>query len=57
MPLKSFNSGWISYTHKMSLVKLFKLALNSSESGHKIANTILQRDINDVKSHINTISC
>lgn len=53
----SLTNGWISYTHKMSLVKLFKLALNSSESGHKMANTILQSDINDVKSHINPISC
>lgn len=45
----SLTSGWIDYSHNLSLVKLFSLALNSSEKGHDAANEILQNDINRLK--------
>lgn len=45
----SITNGWISYKHNLTLVKLFSLALNSTEEGHKIVNTILQDDINKLK--------
>ena len=41
----SLTNGWIDYSHNLTLVKLFGLALNSSEQGHKLANDILQKDI------------
>ncbi|MCM1372774.1 MAG: hypothetical protein NC113_05500 [Bacteroides sp.] len=41
----SLTNGWISYEHNHTLVKLFRLALNSSEKGHAAANDILQADI------------
>ena len=44
----SLTNGWISYSHNQTLVKLFRLALNSTENGHKIANDILQRDIDNL---------
>ena len=47
----SLTNGWIDYSHNHTLVKLFGLALNSSEQGHKLANSILQKDI----SHLKTI--
>ncbi len=46
----SLTNGWISYSHNHTLVKLFSLALNSSEQGHKSANTILQKDIDRLKT-------
>lgn len=46
----SLTNGWISYSHNHTLVKLFSLALNSSEQGHKIANDILQKDIDRIKT-------
>lgn len=46
----SLTSGWISYSHNHTLVKLFSLALNSSEQGHKLANKILQKDIDRLKT-------
>lgn len=42
----SLTNGWITYKHNLTLVKLFRLALNSSEDGHLKANSILQEDIN-----------
>ena len=43
----SLTNGWISYKHNLSLVKLFRLALNSTEAGHIAANDLLQNDINE----------
>lgn len=45
----SLTNGWISYEHNLTLVQLFKLALNSTENGHKSANVILQTDIDNLK--------
>ena len=46
----SLTNGWIDYSHNKTLVKLFSLALNSSENGHKLASKILQKDIDDLKT-------
>lgn len=49
---KYFNSltnDWISYEHNHTLVQLFRLALNSTESGHEEANKILQADIDRIR--------
>ncbi|KKT24480.1 MAG: SspI [Parcubacteria group bacterium GW2011_GWA2_43_9b] len=46
----SLTNGWIDYSHNHTLVKLFGLALNSSEQGHKLANEILQKDIDRLKN-------
>ena len=46
----SLTNGWIDYSHNLTLVKLFRLALNSSEEGHKEANKILQNDIDRLKA-------
>lgn len=46
----SLTNGWIDYSHNHTLVKLFSLALNSSEHGHKMANEILQKDIDRLKT-------
>lgn len=48
----SLTNGWISYEHNLTLVQLFRLALNSTENGHKSANTILQTDIDNLKNII-----
>ena len=45
----SLTNGWISYNHNLTLVQLFRLALNSTEDGHKSANIILQTDIDNLK--------
>ena len=45
----SLTNGWIDYSHNHTLVKLFSLALNSTEHGHKEANIILQKDIDRLK--------
>ncbi len=45
----SLTNGWISYEHNLTLVQLFRLALNSTEHGHKSANVILQTDIDNLK--------
>ncbi len=45
----SLTNGWISYEHNLTLVQLFRLALNSTENGHKSANIILQTDIDNFK--------
>ncbi len=46
----SLTNGWIDYSHNLALVRLFSLALNSTEEGHKAANIILQNDINRLKT-------
>lgn len=46
----SLTNGWIDYSHNHTLVRLFSLALNSSEQGHKMANDILQKDIDRLKT-------
>jgi hypothetical protein len=46
----SMTNGWIDYSHNLTLVKLFSLALNSSEQGHETANDILQKDIDRLKT-------
>ncbi len=45
----SITGGWIDYSYNHTLVKLFSLALNSTERGHHQANHILQRDIDNLK--------
>ena len=45
----SITNGWIDYSHNHTLVKLFSLALNSTEKGHAEANLILQKDIDKLK--------
>lgn len=45
----SLTNGWIDYSHNHTLVKLFSLALNSTEKSHKEANVILQKDIDRLK--------
>ena len=47
----SLTNGWIDYSHNLTLVKLFSLALNSSERGHEIANDVLQKDIDRLKTY------
>lgn len=46
----SLTNGWIDYSHNLTLVKLFSLALNSTETSHKEANEILQKDIDRLKT-------
>lgn len=46
---ESLTNGWISYEHNLTLVQLFRLALNCTEEGHKSANVILQTDIDNLK--------
>lgn len=46
---ESLTNGWIAYDHNLTLVQLFRLALNSTEEGHKSANAILQTDIDNLK--------
>lgn len=45
----SLTNGWIDYSYNHTLVKLFSLALNSTEHGHNEVNIILQRDIDRLK--------
>ena len=47
---ESLTNGWITYSHNHTLVRLFSLALNSSEQGHKLANDLLQKDIDRLKT-------
>lgn len=47
----SITNGWIDYSHNHTLVKLFSLALNSTEESHKEANVILQKDIDKLKKY------
>lgn len=50
----SITNGWIDYSHNLTLVKLFRLALNSTAESHEAANDILQIDIDNLKrkSHV-----
>ncbi len=48
----SLTNGWISYKHNHTLVQLFRLALNSTENGHKAANKLLQSDIDNFRENI-----
>ena len=45
----SITNGWIDYSHNETLVRLFSLALNSTEQSHAEANKILQKDIDRLK--------
>lgn len=45
----SLTNGWIDYSHNLAIVKLFSLALVSSEQGHSGAAEILQADIDRLK--------
>lgn len=45
----SLTNGWIDYSHNHTLVKMFSLALNSTEESHKEVNIILQQDIDKLK--------
>lgn len=45
----SLTNGWITYQHNLTLVELFRLALNATEEGHKQANVILQKDIHTLQ--------
>jgi len=45
----SLTKGWIDYSHNKTLVRLFSLALNSTEESHKEANVILQKNIDRLK--------
>lgn len=47
----SITDGWIDYSHNLTLVRLFSLALNSTEESHKEANIILQKDIDRLKKN------
>lgn len=46
----SLTNGWIDYSHNLTLVKLFGLALVATENGHSAANSILQIDIDQQKT-------
>lgn len=48
----SLTNGWISYQHNHTLVQLFRLALNSTESGHQAANALLQNDIDAFRQRV-----
>lgn len=50
----SLTNGWISYKHNLTLVQLFRLALNSTEQGHQAANALLQTDIENFRQQICT---
>lgn len=45
----SITSGWISYSHNLTLVKLFSHALVSSEKGHTVALEAVKADIARIK--------
>lgn len=47
---RSITGGWISYEHNEDLVKLFRLALNSSVKAHQEASILLQEDIDRLKT-------
>lgn len=48
----SLTNGWISYQPNHILVKLIRLALNSTESKHKDVMALLQQDIDDIRQNI-----
>jgi hypothetical protein len=45
----SLTDGWVDYSFNKTLVKLFSLALNATQTGHEKANKILQEDIDRFK--------
>ncbi len=45
----SLTNGWIDYSHNETLVKLFRLALNSTRQAHELVNKSLQEDIESLK--------
>lgn len=47
----SITNGWIDYYHNHALVRLFSLALNSTEESHKETNVLLQKDIDKLKKN------
>lgn len=46
----SLTNGWIDYSHNLTLVKLFGLALVANEDAHTTANVILQQQITELKN-------
>ena len=48
----SLTNGWISYQPNHILVKLIRLALNSTESKHKDVMALLQQDIDNIRQDI-----
>lgn len=46
---RSATNGWVDYEHNYEMVKLIRLALNSTADGQKRANAILQEDIDKLK--------
>lgn len=46
---RSATNGWVDYEHNQEIIKLIRLALNSTKAGHKKANDILQEDIDSLK--------
>jgi hypothetical protein len=49
----SVTNGWIDYSDNTLLVKLFSYALVSTAKGHQEALSLLDKDINEQKIHIN----
>lgn len=49
----SLTNGWIDYVQNQTLFKLLYLTLVASEDGHKNANIVLQRDIDEIKNQLN----
>lgn len=47
---KSITGGWVSYCENQELVRLVKLALNSSIEAHQSVNKLLQDNINTLKA-------
>lgn len=45
----SLTNGWVSYAHNQNLVKLIRLALNTTESAHAMVNKILTKEIESLK--------
>jgi hypothetical protein len=45
----SITGGWISYSHNLTLVKLFSHALVSSEKGHAAALELVKADITEIR--------
>ncbi len=45
----SLTEGWIDYSHNLTLVRLFSLALLSTSQGHEASLAMLQQDIEEQK--------
>lgn len=43
-------TGWVDYSHNLTLVKLLALALNATESAHREVNALLQQDIDRLRN-------